>query len=90
MVETLNEMVKDWSVGDVDDLEEEFIDEMKSEMPAAYEAIIKNRNIDWANQIEDELKGSGTDFMAVGAGHLVGDDSVQAILKARGITVKRL
>ena len=90
MAETVNEMVKDWSVGDVDDLEEEFIDEMKSEMPAAYEAIIKNRNIDWANQIEDELKGSGTDFMAVGAGHLVGDDSVQAILKARGISVKRL
>ena len=90
MLETINEMVKDWSVGDVDDLEEEFIDEMKAETPAAYEIIIKNRNIDWANQIEDELKGSGTDFMAVGAGHLVGDDSVQAILKARGISVKRL
>ena len=90
MLETINEMVKDWSVGDVDDLEKEFIDEMKAETPAAYEIIIKNRNIDWANQIEDELKGSGTDFMAVGAGHLVGDDSVQAILKARGISVKRL
>ena len=90
MVETLNEMVEDWSVGDVDDLEDEFIDEMKAEMPAAYEAIVKNRNIDWANQIEEELKGSGTDFIAVGAAHLVGDDSVQAILKARGITVKRL
>ena len=90
MVETLNEMVEDWSVGDVDDLEDEFIDEMKSEMPAVYEAIVKNRNIDWANQIEEELKGSGTDFIAVGAAHLVGDDSVQAILKARGITVKRL
>ena len=82
--------VEDWSVGDVDDLEDEFIDEMKSEMPAVYEAIVKNRNIDWANQIEEELKGSGTDFIAVGAAHLVGDDSVQAILKARGITVKRL
>jgi len=90
MAETVNEMVKDWSVGDVDDLEDEFIDEMKSEMPAVYEAIVKNRNIDWANQIEEELKGSGTDFIAVGAAHLVGDDSVQAILKARGITVKRL
>lgn len=90
MVEVLDEMVLDWSVGDVDDLEADMVDEMKSEMPAVYEVILKNRNLNWANQIEKELKGSGTDFIAVGAAHLVGDDSVQAILKSRGITVKRL
>ena len=32
----------------------------------------------------------GTVFMAVGAGHLAGDDSVQAILGQRGLRVERV
>jgi uncharacterized protein YbaP (TraB family) len=35
------------------------------------------------------LKGAGTHFIAVGAGHLVGPDSVQERLKLRGITTER-
>ncbi len=89
-VELLNEMVQDWAVGNVEDLEDDLIDEMKAEYPAVYDIIFTNRNENWADQIEKEMQGSGTDFIAVGAGHLVGDDSVQAILKARGYTVKRL
>ncbi len=86
----LGEMVTDWSVGDVEDLEEDLIEEMKIELPTVYNAVFTKRNQNWADQIEIEMKGSGTDFIAVGAGHLVGDDSVQAILKSRGYTVKRL
>jgi len=89
-VELLNEMVQDWAVGNVEDLEDDLIDEMKAEYPSVYDIIFTNRNENWADQIEKEMQGSGTDFIAVGAGHLVGDDSVQAILKARGFTVKRL
>lgn len=89
-VDMLNELVKDWSVGDVEDLEEDLLEEMKAEMPAAYNALFTARNKNWVDQIEIEMKGSGTDFIAVGAGHLVGDDSVPAMLKARGYTVKRL
>jgi len=72
-LEMVNELVKDWSVGDVEDLETEVVDEMKNELPTAF-----------------EMKGSGTDFIAVGAGHLVGEDGVPAMLKARGYDVKRL
>lgn len=89
-VEMLGELVEDWSVGDIEDLEDELIDEMKAEMPDAYNLIFTARNKNWADQIEIEMKGSGTDFIAVGAGHLVGDDSVPAMLKSRGYSVKRL
>lgn len=89
-IEEIREVANDWAIGNVDDLEEELIEEMKSEMPGAFDIIFTKRNINWADQIEEEMKGSGTDFIAVGAGHLVGDDSVQEILKARGYTVKRL
>ena len=89
-VELLQDMVTDWAVGDVEDLEDELIQEMKAEMPEAYDIVFTKRNANWADQIELEMKGSGTDFIAVGAGHLVGDESVPAMLKARGYTVKRL
>ena len=35
------------------------------------------------------LQGSGTHFIAVGAGHLVGPKSVQELLKERGIKAER-
>ena len=89
-VEDLKEMAHDWSVGDVEDLEDNLLEEMKSDMPVVYELLFKARNENWVRQIEAEMKGSGTDFIAVGAGHLVGEDGVPALLKARGYTVTRL
>lgn len=53
------------------------------------EAILLQRNENWAGQIETMLKGAGTHFIAVGGGHLVGPDSVQERLKLRGIATER-
>ena len=89
-IEVLTELVADWAVGDVEDIEDELLDEMKSDMPEAYKILFTTRNENWVEQIEEEMKGSGTDFIAVGAGHLVGDDGVPAMLRARGYTVTRL
>jgi uncharacterized protein YbaP (TraB family) len=52
------------------------------------EAMLYNRNEDWAGQIEKLLAGDGVSFIAVGAGHLVGPKSVQERLKLRGIEAK--
>jgi hypothetical protein len=64
------------------------VQEMKDASPALYQSILVDRNTDWANQIQTMLQGSGAAFIAVGAGHLAGDDSVQAILAKRGVTVE--
>ena len=40
---------------------------MKDTAPHVYQAILVDRNTDWANQIETLLQGSGTAFIAVGA-----------------------
>lgn len=85
----LDRMAGAWATGDVASLEEIAIDEMKSETPALYEALLVRRNTDWADQIQTMLEGSGTVFVAVGAAHLAGDDSVQDILGDRGLTVTR-
>lgn len=89
-VDDLTELVDDWAKGDVEDLEKDLLEEMKHDNPDVFEALFTRRNQNWADQIETEMKGSGTDFIAVGAGHLVGQVGVPAILRARGYAVNRL
>jgi uncharacterized protein YbaP (TraB family) len=84
----LDGMVAAWASGDVKALETLAVDEMQVETPALYEALLVRRNTDWANQIQTLLEGSGTVFIAVGAAHLAGDDSVQEILGDRGVRVE--
>jgi hypothetical protein len=54
----------------------------------SYAAMLADRNANWAGQIETLLAGEGVAFVAVGGGHLVGPDSVQAQLASRGIEAK--
>jgi len=86
----LDGMVSAWSTGDTDALEAVLIAEMKDDYPDLYKVIIVDRNIAWAVSIQEMLKGKGVSFIAVGAGHLVGEDSVQALLAKKGIKAKRL
>lgn len=85
----LDRMVEAWASGDVATLEAVGVEEMQSESPGLYRALLVQRNTDWADQIQTLLAGSGTVFIAVGAAHLAGDDSVQEILEDRGLTVTR-
>lgn len=86
----LDEMVANWASGDIAAMEDMFVTEMKAEDPALYDAILTNRNANWVVKIEEMLKGSGTIFVAVGAGHLIGPDSVIAMLEAKGIKAERI
>jgi uncharacterized protein len=86
----LNQMVAAWAAGDIDTLDAVMVEKVKDKSPEAYDVMLTRRNADWADQIEDLLKGSGTAFIAVGAGHLAGEDSVQAMLTARGVTVEEV
>ena len=85
----LDRMVADWASGDVSDLGKMLVEEVKNVSPALYEELLTKRNANWVVKIEEMLKGSGTAFIAVGAGHLIGPDSVQVQLKAKGIEAQR-
>jgi uncharacterized protein YbaP (TraB family) len=58
--------------------------------PAVAEALLYNRNANWAEWIDTRMDTPGTVFIAVGAGHLAGARSVQDYLGAKGITVTRV
>jgi uncharacterized protein YbaP (TraB family) len=87
-VEMLDSMVEAWAKGDVEGLDRIVVEEMKTDAPELYKVLLVDRNTDWADQIQTLLQGSGTAFIAVGAAHLTGDDSVQSILQSRGVAVE--
>jgi uncharacterized protein len=78
-----------WIAGDVATLAKLIDQDIAANEPDAYRALVVNRNIAWAKYIEQLLKGPGVSFIAVGAGHLAGPDSVQAQLAKHGIEVQR-
>ncbi|ANY20815.1 TraB family protein [Tsuneonella dongtanensis] len=89
VVPGLNDMVAAWEKGDADKLAELMNEAMKDD-PALADRLLYARNRNWAQWIDDRLDQPGTVFMAVGAGHLAGSESVQAALAARGIQSVRV
>lgn len=55
-----------------------------------HEALLTNRNRAWADQLDAMLKSGAKPFVAVGAAHLAGSDSLQRLMLARGWTIKRV
>ena len=49
----------------------------EAKSPVAYRMLFTDRNARWAQWIARRLQQPGTVFVAVGAGHLAGKDSVQ-------------
>lgn len=82
-------MLAAWSTGNVDELKAILTRTMVSD-PALYRMLFADRNARWATWIQERMARPGTVFVAVGGGHLAGDDSVQAALQARGIGAERV
>ncbi|MES2989560.1 MAG: TraB/GumN family protein [Pseudomonadota bacterium] len=85
----LDEMVANWAAGDPDTLATTMNDAMR-ENPEVAKVLLADRNAHWAEWIEQRMAKPGTVFMAVGAGHLAGDDSVQTWLAKRKLTATRV
>ncbi len=85
---SLDAMVAEWMEGDADALAMLLNAEIND--PVLYERLLTQRNANWAGWIQQRLQQPGTVFIAVGAGHLAGNDSVQRQLKRRGLKVQRI
>lgn len=88
--ELLDQMVTAWSTADLEGLDHLAADDLRRDSPTLYEVLFTRRNQNWAKQVEAILAGSGTQFIAVGAGHLTGPDSLQVQLEKRGILARRI
>ena len=82
-------MLAAWRTGDEAAIARTFDDEAKLS-PELREVLLARRNERWAEWIDERLERPGIVMVAVGAGHLAGRDSVQEMLKKRGIAAKRV
>jgi uncharacterized protein YbaP (TraB family) len=96
--ETLREIEKDpdafdrlagaWARGDTRAIDKEAVETLKDEAPGTYQRLVVERNRRWVDEIMKLLGGDKRIFIVVGVGHLVGPDSVPAMLRARGVAVE--
>jgi uncharacterized protein YbaP (TraB family) len=82
-------MLQAWLSGDVNLIGQSFNRDL-SGSPELKLALLTRRNYNWSQWIERRMSQPGTVMIAVGAGHLAGDGSVQHYLESRGYKVKRL
>lgn len=85
----LDKMVALWAKGDPQTLGTLMNDSMK-DTPEVADILLNQRNARWADTLKARMDQPGTVFVAVGAGHLAGDKSVQNLLQQRGLTVTRI
>ncbi len=88
IVPTLDQLVLEWASGDTEGIDALMNVDYGDDVLA--DALFASRNRKWAAWIDERLDTPGTVFFAVGAGHLAGDKSVQAVLAQRGIKTVRL
>ena len=85
----LTQMLASWSKGDVEALATMMNASLK-ETPELYKMIFSDRNATWAEWIQKRMDQPGTVFLAVGAGHLAGQDSVQDMLAKKGLKAEKV
>lgn len=82
-------MLDAWASGDLEGIARTFDDETQMS-PELKAALMSRRNAAWAEWLAKRMEKPGTAFVAVGAGHLVGEDSVQSMLRKKGLKAKRV
>jgi len=83
------EVADQWSVGGTEYLTDKLIRPMKARAPEVFNSLLRDRNRAWSNKLSRFMEDSGTGFVAVGAAHLLGEDSLIHELREQGYVVKR-
>ena len=84
-----NRLARSWKRGDIGELEKltqrgVLVD------PELKETLLIQRNQAWAAQIENLLSAETKPLIAVGAGHLLGAQSLSKLLEQRGYIIRRI
>lgn len=84
----LDELVEAWAGGDVERIAEMLSDPDAVGSEHVLEVLLTQRNANWVEQIQTLMaEESGVFFIAVGAGHLAGEEGVPAMLRTEGVEV---
>lgn len=84
-----HKMVRAWSSGNTRAIARTFDDELKK-APEIADVLIKERNANWVAWLKQRLDRPGVVMVAVGAGHLAGENSVIDQLRSQGMKIERV
>jgi uncharacterized protein YbaP (TraB family) len=87
--QSMAEMQSAWKRGD-QTVFVRILGQLEQGSPETYRMMFTERNARWADWIRARLRTPGTVFVAVGAGHLAGKDSVLVQLAQRGVPSQRV
>jgi len=87
--QAMSEMQAAWKRGD-QSVFVRMLGQLKTASPDTYRMMFTERNARWADWIRARMQAPGTVFVAVGAGHLAGSDSLLVRLAERGIPSERV
>ena len=87
MISSLKEA---WASGNIKQLEELALNDMRTQFPHAFKSIIVDRNNAWMAKIDSMINNPKTEFILVGALHLAGKEGLIHLLKAKSYTVEHL
>ncbi|MEO7240469.1 MAG: TraB/GumN family protein [Sphingomicrobium sp.] len=82
-------MLNAWVRGDVEGIARSFNADLAAS-PELRAALLSRRNVNWSYWVQRRMATPGTVFVAVGAGHLAGAESVVALLQRSGYRVTRV
>ncbi|PXV58625.1 hypothetical protein SAMN04487785_11513 [Dyella jiangningensis] len=85
----LHELIDAWRNGDTAAIARIEDEDLRKDSPQLYRQLIVERNQAWARTIAERMRQPGVSFVAVGAGHLAGPDSLQEQLRKLGVSVTR-
>jgi uncharacterized protein YbaP (TraB family) len=83
-------MIGAWRSGDAQGLSELFVEDMKVEAPALYDTLLLERNLKWIPRINRMLQDADTEFVLVGAAHIVGENGLLDLLSQEGYEINQL
>ncbi|MGV3509933.1 MAG: TraB/GumN family protein [Sphingobacteriaceae bacterium] len=88
MIEESNELFEQYKRQDLEAIEKAFF-QNEDYTPEEMNTLLAKRNKTWMTKIP-ALMSDGPVFFAIGAGHLVGDEGLIALLKEEGYTLRAL
>jgi uncharacterized protein YbaP (TraB family) len=85
-----DEIILAWRNGDRKQLGALFISDMKQDFPEVYGQLLAQRNSNWLPIIHNMFEEPGTEYVLVGAAHLIGPDGLLQRLEKQGYEVAQV
>ncbi|MGD2167736.1 MAG: TraB/GumN family protein [Gammaproteobacteria bacterium] len=85
----MRQLVEAWRNGDLGDLQADLMSDF-AQFPGLYERLVVERNAAWTTVLAALSEHDQVSAVVVGALHLVGDDSVIALLRSRGYAISEI